>query len=162
MTEESFDGGCFCGAVRFRMRGRPMFIHCCHCRDCQIQSGSAFAVNGLIEADRIEVLSGRPTAIEMRTDSGQPHDIHRCPACQTAVWGDYGRREWMLFIRMTTLDRAAEFKPDVHIFTRSKLPWVALPEGARAFPDYYSSKEEWPSDSLARREAARARAGGAR
>mgnify|MGYP000164389295 CR=1 FL=1 len=155
MDEDSFAGQCFCGQIRYRMQGRPMFIHCCYCRDCQQQSGSAFVINGLIESDRITVTQGTPAAVSMRTDSGQPHDVYRCEACQSALWSDYGRRGWMLFVRMTTLDAAAEFTPDVHIYTRSKLPWVALPDGARVFGEYYSSKTEWPADSLARREAAR-------
>lgn len=160
--DETFDGRCFCGTLRYRMHGRPMFIHCCHCRDCQQQTGSAFAINGLIEADRIEFLQGAPVPVSMRTDSGHPHHVYRCEACRTALWSDYGGRGWLLFVRMTTLDRAGEFVPDVHIFTRSKLPWVVLPEGARAFEEYYSTKAEWPADSIARREAARAKAGAAR
>jgi hypothetical protein len=162
MMDETFDGQCFCGKLRYRMHGRPMFIHCCHCRDCQQQVGSAFAVNGLIEADRLELIEGEPVAVAMRTDSGHPHDIYRCEACQSPLWSDYGKRGWLLFLRMATLDRAAEFMPDVHIYTRSKLPWVVLPEGARAFEEYYSSKAEWPEESIARREAARAKAGAVR
>lgn len=160
--DETFDGQCFCGRVRFRMQGRPMFIHCCHCRDCQQQTGSAFVVNGLIEADRIELLEGAPKPVAMRTDSGHPHDIYRCEACQAPVWSDYGRRGWLLFVRMTVLDRAAEFAPDVHIYTRSKLPWMVLPDGARAFAEYYSTRAEWPAASLERREAARLKAGATR
>jgi hypothetical protein len=160
--DETFDGQCFCGKLRYRMHGRPMFIHCCHCRDCQQQTGSAFAVNGLIEAERIERVEGAPVAVAMRTDSGHPHTIYRCDACQSPLWSDYGGRGWLLFLRMATLDRAAEFMPDVHIYTRSKLPWVALPQGARTFDEYYSTKAEWPAQSIARREAARAKADAAR
>ena len=160
--EDVFEGGCFCGAVRFLQHGRPMFVHCCHCRDCQRQSGSAFAVNGLIEAERIKIVEGKAVAIAMKTDSGQPHDIYRCGDCLTALWSDYGRRGWMLFIRITCLERAAEFVPDVHIFTRSKLPWIELPKDAPAFEEYYSTAALWPADSLARREAARTKAGASR
>ena len=160
--DETFDGQCFCGKVRYRMHGRPMFIHCCHCRDCQLQTGSAFAINGLIEAERIELVEGAPKPVSMRTDSGHPHDIYRCEACQSALWSDYGGRTWLRFVRMATLDRAGEFVPDVHIFTRSKLPWVVLPQGARAFEEYYSTRAEWPPESFARREAAREKAGAAR
>ncbi|SMF58006.1 Uncharacterized conserved protein [Xaviernesmea oryzae] len=159
---ESFEGGCFCGKIRYRMHGRPMFIHCCHCTDCQRQTGSAFAINALIEADRVELAEGEPVAVAMKTDSGHPHDIYRCPECRTALWSDYGRRGWMLFIRVSTLDRRAEFEPDAHIFTRSKVPWVTLPEGANVFEEYYSTKALWPAGSLARREAARMKAGAER
>ena len=110
----------------------------------------------------MRLTKGKPRRFTMPTESGRPHDIYRCGACQSPLWSDYGRRGWLLFLRMTTLDRAAEFVPDVHIYTRSKLPWVALPEGARAFDEYYSTKAEWPAESIARREAARAKAGAAR
>lgn len=159
---ETFEGGCFCGHVRYRMRGRPMFIQCCHCRDCQRQSGGPFVMNGMIEAERVELIEGEPVAVSMPTDSGHPHDIHRCAECQTAVWSDYGRRGWMRFMRMLTLDRAHEFQPNAHIFTRSHVPWVPLPADQPAFEVYYDMAELWPAESLERREAARIRAGAAR
>ena len=155
-------GQCFCGNIRFQMRGAPMFVHCCHCRDCQQQSGGAFVVNGLIEADRIELVSGAPKPIRMATDSGYPHDIYRCDACQSAVWSDYGGRDWLRFVRLATLDEPSAFKPDVHIYTRSKLSWVVLPADAAVFAEYYDMKTQWSPDSLARRDAARARAGALR
>ena len=149
----SYSGSCFCGAVKYRLESAPMFVHCCHCKDCQCQTGTAFALNAIMEADRITLLSGKPEVVTMRTDSGRPHDIYRCPDCMTAVWSDYGRRKVMLFVRVGTLENPGALPPDVHIFTRSKLPWVVLPEGARAFDVYYDLKKEWPAESLARREA---------
>jgi hypothetical protein len=147
------EGGCSCGAVRYRLTSRPMFVHCCHCRDCQTQTGGAFAINALIETDRIELLGEAPAPISMPTESGRPHDIHRCPQCQVAVWSDYGRRPSVRFVRVSTLDDPHAIAPDVHIFTRSKVPWVGLPEGARAFEVYYDMAREWPAESLARRRA---------
>ena len=146
------DGGCFCGKVRYRLKSAPMFVNCCHCRDCQRQTGSAFVINGVIEADRIELLKGTPEAAAMPTESGRPHDIYRCPGCLTALWSDYGRRP-MRFVRVSTLDDPASFPPDAHIFTRSKLPWVALSEDTPAFEIFYDMKTLWPTDSLRRREA---------
>ena len=128
----TFDGGCFCGAVRYRLKSAPMFVHCCHCTDCQSQTGGAFAINAIIEADRIDIVKGAPVPVTMKTDSGRPHDIYRCPECQVAVWSDYARRP-MRFVRVSTLDDRHAIVPDVHIFTRSKVPWVRLPDGARAF-----------------------------
>lgn len=150
---EIFPGSCFCGAVRYRLTDRPMFIHCCHCRDCQKQTGGAFAINAIIETDRIELLAGATQPVTLPTDSGRPHDVYRCPTCQTAIWSDYGRRRVMSFLRVTTLDEPALFPPDVHIFTRSKLPWVGLPPSTRAFEVYYDLPKEWPAESLARRNA---------
>ena len=147
-------GGCACGAVRYHLGSMPMFVHCCHCQDCQRQTGSAFVLNALIEADRITLLSGSPQAVPVPTDSGQPHDIHRCPTCLTAVWSDYGRRRNLRFVRVGTLDDPTALPPDVHIYTRSKLPWIVLPPGKPAFEAYYDSATLWPADSLARRPAA--------
>ncbi|WP_296595791.1 GFA family protein [Phenylobacterium sp.] len=147
------EGGCACGTVRYRLMSGPMFVHCCHCSDCQRQVGSAFVINALIETDRIEMLSGelRPTA--MPTDSGRPHIVYRCGDCGTTIRSDYGDRKVLSFLRATTLDERAALPPDVHIFTRSKLPWVRFPEGARVFEVYYDMAKEWPPESLARREA---------
>lgn len=155
MTETDLTGSCFCGLVRYRLTRRPMFVHCCHCRDCQKQTGGAFAINALIERGCIELAAGsqEPVRVAMKTDSGRPHDIYRCAACETALWSDYGRRGVMVFLRVATLDRAQEIAPDVHIFTRSKLPWVVLPPGARSFDEYYDMQKEWPAESLARRRA---------
>nr|MEA2798594.1 hypothetical protein [Phenylobacterium sp.] len=147
------EGGCACGAVRYRLASPPMIVHCCHCRDCQRQTGGAFAVNALIETDRIEMLSGEPVAIPMPTDSGRPHDIYRCPTCATAVWSDYGRRPVLRFVRAMTLDDPDALPPDVHIFTGSKLPWVGLPPEVPAFEVYYDMATLWPPESLARRAA---------
>jgi hypothetical protein len=149
----SLEGGCACSAVRYRLESAPMFVHCCHCRDCQRQTGSGFAINALIETARVVIESGAPVPILMKTESGRPHHIHRCASCQTAVWSVYGGRDQFRFVRVATLDDPS-LVPDVHIYTRSKLPWVRLPEGARAFAEYYDAKVEWPAESLARRAAA--------
>jgi hypothetical protein len=146
-------GGCACGAVRYRLAGAPMFVHCCHCTDCQRQTGSAFVINALIETDRIATIAGAPEPVAMPTESGRPHDVYRCPACRVAVWSDYGRRPALRFVRVGTLDRPARLPPDVHIFTRSKLPWVALPAGTPAFAVYYDMATLWPAASLDRRRA---------
>ena len=149
----TMDGGCACGRIRYRLASKPMFVHCCHCRDCQRQTGSAFVLNALIETDRVERLSGETEAVPVPTDSGRPHVIHRCPACKVAVWSHYGGGPALSFVRVGALDEPAALPPDVHIYTRSKLPWVALPPGVPAFEAYYDSKALWPAESLARRKA---------
>jgi hypothetical protein len=149
----SYEGGCACGAVRYRLTSGPMFVHCCHCRDCQRQVGSAFVINALIETDRIEMLSGEVSPSPMPTDSQRPHDVYRCTGCGTAMWADYGGRPALRFVRATTLDDRTALPPDVHIFTRSKLPWVRLPNEVPAFEVYYDMQALWPAESLARREA---------
>ena len=144
-------GQCFCGAVKYKLTAKPMFVNCCHCTDCQRQTGSAFAINAIIEAKHVKLVKGRPVAVAMKTDSGRPHDIYRCSKCQSALWSDYGRRKVLLFVRSTTLDKPVA--PDVHIFTHSKLAWVKLPKDVPAFKEYYSMKKLWPAASLKRRAA---------
>lgn len=153
MTDK-LEGGCGCGAIRYRLGSPPMFVHCCHCRDCQRQTGSAFVINALIETDRIERLAGEPKPVRLPTDSGRPHDVSRCPTCGTAVWSEYAGLKALRFVRVGTLDDPSALSPDVHIYIRSKLPWVALPEGVPAFQAYYDAKRLWPAESLDRRRAA--------
>jgi hypothetical protein len=146
-------GGCGCDAVRYRMTTAPLFVHCCHCKDCQRQTGTAFVLNALIEAVRVEQQSGTVEPVTLPTDSGLPHVVFRCASCGTAVWSEYGGRSTMRFVRVGTLDDPSALPPDVHIYTRSKLPWVALPEGVPAFEAYYDARKMWPAESLDRRRA---------
>lgn len=146
-------GRCACGAVKYRLASAPMFVHCCHCLDCQRQTGSAFVLNALIEGTRVQLLSGETKPYPQPTDSGRPHVIHRCPDCGTALWSTYGGREQLRFVRVGTLEQPSTLAPDVHIYTRSKQPWVRLPDGVPAFEVYYDSKILWPAESLERRKA---------
>jgi hypothetical protein len=146
------EGGCACGEVRYRLTSDPLFTHCCHCLNCQRQTGSAFVINLLIEADRVELLSGEPEPVDVARDDGSTQRIYRCPACQVAVFSEYGRPE-VRFVRGGTLDDPASVEPDVHIFTRSKLPWVELPDSVPAFEVYYDTKTLWPAESLERLRA---------
>jgi len=149
----ALEGGCACGSVRYRLEAEPMFVHCCHCLDCQRQTGSAFVLNALIETDRITLLAGEPQPVGVPTDSGKPHRIFRCPNCQVALWSEYGGRTRMRFVRVGTLDTPTALKPDVHIYVRSKQPWLQLPAGVPAFQEYYDSKALWRAASLERRRA---------
>lgn len=146
------EGGCSCGTVRYRLASKPMFVHCCHCLNCQRQTGSAFVINLLIEADRVELLAGELQPVEVPRDDGSVQRIFRCPECQIAVYSEYGRPQ-VRFLRAGTLDDPSWVVPDVHIFTRSKVPWVVIPDGASAFDVYYDRKTLWPADSLERLDA---------
>jgi hypothetical protein len=150
---DTLEGGCACGAVRYRLTSPPMFVHCCHCRDCQRQTGSAFVLNALIEADRVALLSGDTEEIRVPTASGAGQKIYRCPSCKIAVWSVYRGADKLNFVRIGTLDDPAALTPDVHIFIRSKLPWIKLPDGVPTFEAYYDSNKVWPAASLERRRA---------
>ena len=143
------EGGCSCGAIRYRLTSDPLFTHCCHCLNCQRQTGSAFVINLLIEAERLELLEEDPRPVDVPRDDGSTQRIYRCPVCQVAVFSHYGRED-VRFVRGGTLDDPSGVAPDVHIFTKSKLSWVALPESVPAFEIYYDSSVLWPAASLAR------------
>lgn len=148
------EGGCTCRAVRYRMTSSPLFVHCCHCRWCQRETGASFALNALIEADRVVLLQGTPELIDTPSNSGKGQKIFRCPACRIAVWSNYaGAGAAIKFVRVGTLDNPDALPPDIHIFTSSKQPWVVLPEGTPAVPEYYDRNSYWPAESLTRRRA---------
>jgi len=151
--ETTHEGACTCGHVRFRMTSDPLFVHCCHCRWCQRESGAAFALNALIEADRVELLSGEVEIVDTPSESGKGQRISRCPDCRVAVWSNYGGGgDSVRFVRVGTLFDPDRLPPDIHIFTSSKQPWVILPEGVPAFEAYYRTSEQWPEASLERRK----------
>jgi hypothetical protein len=148
------EGGCDCRAVRFRLQSRPLFVNCCHCRWCQRESGAAFALNAMIEADRVVNLGIEPEIVHTPSESGLGQKIARCPTRRVAVWSHYaGSGPVVKFVRVGTLDNPDLLPPDVHIFTASKQPWVVLPEGTPAFAEYYERESLWPAESLARRQA---------
>jgi hypothetical protein len=145
-------GGCSCGAVRYRLASEPMFVHCCHCLNCQRQTGSTFAINLLIEADRVEMSGASAQTVEVPRDDGSTQRIYRCPECQVAVFSEYESPE-LWFVRGGTLDDPTDVTPDVHIYTRSKVRWVTLPADTPAFEAYYDSTKLWPASSLHRLHA---------
>jgi hypothetical protein len=146
------EGGCACGAVRYRLNSEPLFVHCCHCLNCQRQTGSAFVINLLIESDRVELLGREPQPVDVPRDDGSQQRIYRCRDCQVAVFSEYTRPE-VWFVRGGTLDDPRSVTPDVHIFTKSKLPWVTLPDSVPAFDVFYDLNELWPATSVERLEA---------
>jgi hypothetical protein len=152
---ESFEGGCSCRAVRYRLTSRPMIVHGCHCSWCQRETGSAFAVNAVIEADRV-IVRGEFELVDTPSASGKGQKIARCPKCRIALWSHYaGGGAAVRFVRVGTLDEPGRFPPDAHIFTSSKQPWVVLPAGAKAFAEYYNPKEVWSAEMQARWKAAK-------
>ncbi len=156
---ETFEGGCTCRHIRYRLASRPLFVNCCHCRWCQRDSGTAFAMNAMIEAERVECLGGEVEVIDTPTLSGKGQKISRCPKCSIAVWSNYsGAGPTVRFVRVGTLDEPDRLPPDVHIFTLSKQPWVVLPAGVPAVDEYYDRNELWPQESLDRFAALRAKA----
>ena len=148
-------GGCACGEVRYGLTAEPLVVHCCHCRNCQRQTGSAFVVNLMLEADCVELLASDPVAIDVPRGASSTQRIWRCPSCQIAVYSRYTSGK-LRFVRAGTLDDPASVEPDVHIYARSKLPWVTLPDAVPAFCSYYDPEKVWPAESLERLAALKA------
>jgi hypothetical protein len=150
-SNDTFEGGCTCRHVRYRIKSKPMFVHCCHCTWCQRESGSAFALNAMIEADRVELTTGEVEPVDTPSASGKGQRIWRCPVCEVALWSNYsGSGDKVRFVRVGTLDAPAAMPPDIHIFTSTKQPWVVLPSGTPAVPEYYKPREMWPTESQER------------
>jgi hypothetical protein len=149
------EGGCACGACRYELHGTPMIVHACHCTDCQRVTGAPFAVNAWIEAENVVLKSGELKSVMLKGgESGKPCEVWHCSTCGTSLWSRYhaspGNCRW---VRVGTLDDPASIAPDVHIWTRSKQPYVTLPEGVPAFEQFYEVKEVWPAESLGRLRA---------
>ncbi len=153
-----FEGTCTCGAVRYRMTSKPIFVHCCHCRWCQRETGASFALNALIEAGRVVLLKGEPEVVSTPSNSGKGQKIARCPTCHIALWSNYaGAGDAFRFVRVGTLSEPDRLPPDIHIFTASKQPWVVLSPNTPAVEEYYDRTKYWPKESLERRDALIAR-----
>lgn len=149
------EGRCTCGHIQYKVHGAPMFVHCCHCRWCQRETGSAFALNAFVEADRVELIKGQPEAFVVPSPSGHGQTHWRCPECRITVWSNYNRLgPAVKFIRIGTLLDPDAMPPDIHIFTSSKQPWVVLNDGNPQVPEFYDRPAYWPKDSLDRLKAA--------
>jgi hypothetical protein len=147
----NLEGGCTCGAIRYRLTSSPLIVHACHCRDCQRITGSAFVINLWMESKSVEAQGAEPRSFRLAGGSGKPHDVFFCGTCGTYLWSRYhGAPGDFLFVRAGTLDTPEVVQPDVHIFTRSKLPWLNLPEGAPAFAAFYKIDEVWSPESKER------------
>ena len=145
------EGGCACGKARYKLTASPLVVNVCHCRDCQRLTGSAFVVNIWIERRFVEADHSRLSSIMLSAGSGKPHEVFHCPDCGTALWSKYHAAPGdTLLVRAGTLDRPDTVKPDVHIFTRSKVPWFDLPSGVPIFDGFYKIAEFWPPESRER------------
>jgi hypothetical protein len=152
-TAFPLEGGCDCGRIRYRMQTAPLIVHCCHCRWCQRETGTAFALNALIEAERLIHLKAEPELIDTPSQSGRGQKIARCPDCRLALWSNYGGAgPFIRFVRVGTLDTPDALQPHIHIYTTSRQPWVTLPPDVPAVPEFYEIARYWSPQSLARRE----------
>lgn len=110
----------------------------------------------MIEADRVEVLQGETETIHTPSESGKGQQIVRCTVCKVALWSHYaGAGESIKFLRVGTLDDPGLMPPRIHVYTSSKQPWVVIPAEMQAFDEFYSPREVWPAEAMARFKGAR-------
>lgn len=144
-------GGCSCGAIRYKLTAEPLIVHACHCRDCQRITGGAFVINIWIERKFVEASGAEPKSYATKGGSGNRHEAFFCGVCGTYLWSRYDIvKADCLFVRAGTLDHPESVVPDVHIFTRSKVPWLTLPKDAQTFRSIYNIDKVWPGESKAR------------
>ena len=154
MTTDA-EGGCTCSAVRYRLLDSPLFVHCCHCTWCQRETGASFALNAMIEADRVQLVCGELETIDTPSNSGKGQQVVRCRQCKVAVWSHYaGARDRISFLRVGTLDDPSQCPPSAHIFTSTKQPWIELPNDVPVFEAFYRRSEYWSAENVARYKAA--------
>jgi hypothetical protein len=145
------EGGCACGALRYKLTADPLIVHACHCRDCQRLTGSAFVTNIWIERKFVEAGSAMPKSFKLTAGSGKHHEVFFCDRCGTYLWSKYYASPGdTLLVRVGTLDHPEAIQPDVHIFTRSKLPWLDLPKDVPVFESFYNINAVWSVQSQER------------
>lgn len=155
MTDQIYPGGCTCRGIRYQLSQPPMFVNCCHCTWCQRETGSAFAVNAMVENASLKVVSGAVEIIDTPTRSGRGQKLSRCPNCRVTLWGNFSSAgEAIHFIRTGTLDDTYLFPPNAHIFTSTKRPWVVLGDEIPSFSEFYVKADMWSDESIARYERA--------
>jgi hypothetical protein len=124
---ETHTGGCQCGAVRYRTTGQPDKAAVCHCRYCQLRTGSAFGVSVYFRDAAVTLERGELRSFTFQTESGRPFTNRFCPECGTSVFWTLGLFPGMTGIAGGTFDPPS-FWYDVkrEVFTRSKAPFVQL------------------------------------
>jgi hypothetical protein len=125
-------GGCQCGAVRYRIAGERLVVYACHCRDCQRQTASAFALSIPVRASAFAV-QGRLDRWSRTADSGATTDCFFCPACGTRIYHASSRSPDRVTVKGGTLDETADLTPVAHLWMSRKQPWLPLPTGVPMF-----------------------------
>lgn len=132
-TEDILHGGCNCGAVRYRISAAPLAVVACHCTQCRRQSGAAYSVNLVVRANTM-IVEGVPASWEDRdTGSGAPLAREHCGRCGSPIRSVPSASPKFVAVKAGTLDDPSAYAPELHIWTRSKLPWVTIPEGLPSF-----------------------------
>jgi hypothetical protein len=125
-------GGCQCGALCYEITEVPRMVYTCHCTDCQRLTSSAFSIAVVVAAEAFRVTKGEPRSLQKTADSGRVIVRWICPQCGSWVCGAPTPGS-AIRVRAGTLDDTSWLQPTAHFWTRSKQPWIALPEGDQSF-----------------------------
>ena len=125
------EGGCRCGQVRFRVTDEPLLTMACHCRGCQQMTGSAFSLSAMYPAAGFTVTAGEPVIGGLHG----PTKHHFCPHCLSWLFTRPEGADWLVNVRATMFDEAADFTPYMETFTDERLAWVVTP-AKRSFPRF--------------------------
>ena len=126
-------GGCQCGAIRYEFNGEPVQQVACHCTDCQHQSGSAFGMSVVVNADDFRITKGEPKHYHSTSSTGRRKLGAFCHECGNRIYHQPEWRRGRISIKAGTLDDASWLKPQVHLWTKSRQPWVIIPDDADAY-----------------------------
>lgn len=124
---DTLKGGCNCGAIRYAITSAPVAVAACHCTRCRRQSGAAYSVNLVIRASSMSVEGSLAVFEEHDTESGELLRREFCGACGSPIRSVPTATPKFVAVKAGTLDDPAPFPPQLHIWTRSKLPWVQIP-----------------------------------
>jgi hypothetical protein len=119
------EGGCLCGAVRYRVEGNPEVAYICHCTNCKRYTGSAFGISVVFSKNAVQIIKGNLKMYEYRSDeTSRWIKLEFCPNCGTAVTGVAEVAPSMRVVTVGTFDNPNWVKPQWAQFTRSALQWV--------------------------------------
>lgn len=127
------EGGCQCGAVRYRVEGEPIAVGVCHCTECQRQSGSAFGMSLIVRKKAFQLLCGDLKLFNRTAASGRLVACAFCPECGTRIYHEPRYLEGVLNVKPGTLDDTSFLQPTVQVWTMRRHPWVGLPSDIPSF-----------------------------
>jgi len=119
-------GKCFCGAVCYDLASEPEQVYYCHCRDCQISSGSAYHVLGVVNRASLLLQSGELSEYTATTDSGSKMTREFCSKCGTPLFLKSTRFPDIQMFTISTLEQPEGMQPSFEIWTASKISWAEI------------------------------------
>jgi hypothetical protein len=132
-TRPPYLGSCLCGKVRFHLKDDPWTFYACHCTDCRRRTGGAMLLAMWVDRAALEVLHGHPELKVSELREGRERRSRVCPNCATRLWAEPADKPNLAILRPGTLENLNEFEPVAHLYTRSALPWVIIPEGVARY-----------------------------